>query len=124
MTESQSFQLDASFSSLVVTLSSTAWVSLGKISDPITGEVNQDLKAAKFSIDILIMLRDKTRGNLDDDETKMIEEVIHDLQSNYAESVFSAASGSGSKSSEPGKEAAEQRSEPEMPPEKNGGKQE
>jgi hypothetical protein len=123
MSETQSFQPDASFSSLVLTLSSSAWVSLGKIADPISGEVKQDIRAAKFSIDILIMLRDKTRGNLDDDETKLIEAVIHDLQANYAESVFSAAPGSETESNGSAEDGGEESGEPEPQSEKNGKKQ-
>jgi hypothetical protein len=79
---------EASFSSLVITLSSSAWVSLGKITDPVSGEVKKDLRSAKFSIDTLIMLREKTTGRLDDDENKLLNVLINDLQANYAESVF------------------------------------
>jgi len=80
----------STFTSLVLSLSSTAWIALGKIADPVTGKINMDLKGAKFSIDTLIMLRDKTKGNLTDDEQKLLNGVIADLQANYAETVFSA----------------------------------
>jgi hypothetical protein len=79
---------EASFSSLVITLSSSAWVSLGKITDPVSGEIKKDLRSAKFSIDTMIMLREKTAGRLDDDENKLLNALINDLQANYAESVF------------------------------------
>ncbi len=79
---------EASFSSLVLTLSSSAWVSLGKITDPVSGEIKKDLRSAKFSIDTLIMLREKTAGQLDDDEKKLLNVLVNDLQANYAESVF------------------------------------
>ncbi len=78
------------FTSLVLSLSSTAWIGLGKIADPITGKVNVDLKGAKYSIDTLIMLREKTKGNLSQDELKLLNGVIADLQANYAETVFSS----------------------------------
>jgi len=79
---------EASFSSLVITLSSSAWVSLGKITDPVSGEIKKDLRSTKFSIDTMIMLREKTAGRLDDDENKLLNALINDLQANYAESVF------------------------------------
>jgi hypothetical protein len=79
---------EASFSSLVIALSSSAWVSLGKIADPVSGEIKKDLRSAKFSIDTLIMLREKTAGQLDDDEQKLLNALINDLQANYTESVF------------------------------------
>jgi len=88
VSDQDSFRLDASFPSLVLTLSSSAWVSLGKIADPISGELKQDLRAAKFTIDTLIMLREKTRGNLDADEKKLIDALVNDLQANYAETIF------------------------------------
>jgi hypothetical protein len=69
-------------------LSSSAWVSLGKIADPVTGEVRKDLRSAKLSIDTLIMLREKTSGKLDEDEKKLLDVMIGDLQGNYAETVL------------------------------------
>jgi len=84
-----SYKLDTSFSALIITLSSSAWIGLGKIADPVSGEVKKDLKTAKFGIDTLLMLREKTSGNLDSDEKKLLDNVIADLQANYAETVFS-----------------------------------
>ena len=78
----------SAFASLVLSLSSTAWISLGKIADPITGKVKIDLVGARYSIDTLIMLRDKTKGNLTEDENKLLIGALGDLQANYAESVF------------------------------------
>ncbi len=88
MSNKDSYVPDASFSSLVLTLSSSAWVGLGKIADPLSGEIKKDLKTAKFTIDTLIMLREKTRENLSDDENKLLQAVLGDLQGNYAEAVF------------------------------------
>jgi hypothetical protein len=79
---------EASFSSLVVMLSTSTWVALGKITDPAAGEIRQDLHSAKLSIDTLIMLREKTAGNLDGDEKKLLDEMIGELQANYAETVL------------------------------------
>ncbi len=84
----ESYVMEASFASLVLTLSSSAWVSLGKITDPVSGEIKKDLRSAKFSIDTLIMLREKTAGHIDDDESKLLNSLISDLQANYAETVF------------------------------------
>jgi len=89
VTSKESYVPDATFSSLVLTLSSSAWVGLGKIADPVTGELKKDLKGAKFTIDILIMLREKTEGNLGEEEEKLLQAVLGDLQANYAETVFS-----------------------------------
>ncbi len=86
---SDDYILEINFSSLVLTLASSAWVGMGKIADPITGEVKKDLKGVKYTIDTLIMLREKTRGNLTEDEEKVLNNLISELQANYAETVFS-----------------------------------
>jgi hypothetical protein len=83
------FKLDTSFSALIITLSSSAWIGLGKIADPVSGEVKKELKTAKFGIDTLLMLRAKTSGNLDSDEKKLLDSVVAELQANFAETVFS-----------------------------------
>ena len=85
---SDTYVPESSFASLVLTLSSSAWVGLGKIADPVSGELRKDLTGAKLTIDMLIMLRDKTKGNLSDDEQKLLAAVLSDLQANYAEEVF------------------------------------
>jgi hypothetical protein len=101
---------EINFITLVLTLSSSAWVGLGKVSDPVTGEIREDIKGVKYTIDILLMLREKTKGNLTDEENKVLNSIISDLQVNYAETVFSSkkeqetpsSDAESSKSSEPG----------------------
>lgn len=88
MAEKETYVPEASFTSLVLTLSSSAWISLGKVTDPVSGEIKQDLKGAKYTIDLLIMLREKTSGNLTGDEEKLLNALLGDLQANYAEMVF------------------------------------
>ena len=107
---------EASFSSLVLMLSSSAWVSLGKIADPVSGEVQKDLRSAKLSIDTLIMLREKTSGELDEDEKKLLNVMINDLQANYAETVLSSERDAGA-AEQSGKDEAdtEKQEEPKKP---------
>ena len=91
----ESYVPEATFSALVLMLSSSAWVSLGKIADPVSGEVQKDLRSVKLSIDTLIMLREKTSGRLDEDEKKLLNVMIGDLQSNYAETVLNPEGDAG-----------------------------
>ncbi len=106
---------EINFITLVLTLSSSAWVGLGKVSDPITGEIREDIKGAKYTIDVLLMLREKTKGNLTDEENKVLNSIISDLQVNYAESVYSSkkkqetpsSDAESSKSSAPGEKEDE-----------------
>jgi len=83
------------FTSLVTMLSLSAWISLGKSVDPVSGEVKKDLRSAKLSIDTLVMLREKTAGKLDEDEKKLLNAAISDLQANYAETVLNPEGDAG-----------------------------
>jgi len=56
---------------------------LGDIPDPATGQTQQNLPAVKQTIDILIMLKEKTQNNLNAEETKLIEQLIYELQMKY-----------------------------------------
>lgn len=56
---------------------------LGKFVHPETGKVERNLEAAKFSIDILGMLEEKTKGNLDDEEARFLQQVLTTLRLNY-----------------------------------------
>ncbi len=89
MAKNDSDFFETGFSTLVLTLSSSAWVGLGKIADPISGETKKDFPGAKFAIDTLVMLREKTRGNLTPDEEKILNSAVAELQANYAETIFS-----------------------------------
>jgi hypothetical protein len=89
MADTDSYVPEASLTALILTLSSSAWVSLGKVTDPVSGEIKIDLKGAKYTIDLLIMLRARTKGNLTADEDKLLGALISDLQANYSEIFFS-----------------------------------
>jgi tellurite resistance protein len=55
------------------------------VPDPSSGKVSRDLTMAQQMIDIIAMLRDKTRGNLDPQERAMLEEILSSLQMKYVE---------------------------------------
>ncbi len=99
MADTDSYVPEASLTALILTLSSSAWVSLGKVTDPVSGEIKMDLKGAKYSIDLLIMMRAKTKGNLTADEEKLLNALISDLQANYSETVFSQQKPEGAEKS-------------------------
>ena len=71
------------FSVFVLSLSTMALASLGQCDDPAFMDVPKDPVIARNNIDILLMLRDKTKGNLSPDEEKLITSVIYDLQMRY-----------------------------------------
>jgi hypothetical protein len=70
----------ASFEMLVGTLSTQALNALGYFADPTTGVPNVDRDVAKLFIDLLAVAEDKTRGNLTDEESKVLTETLHQLR--------------------------------------------
>jgi uncharacterized membrane protein len=69
----------------LVGLSTQVLVHLGEIPDPGTGQIQRDLEAAQNIIDLIGIIRDKTRGNLDKDEQPMIDNILFDLRMRYVE---------------------------------------
>tara|TARA_B100001250_G_C19394199_1_gene611895 strand:- start:136 stop:480 length:345 start_codon:yes stop_codon:yes gene_type:complete len=80
MDENKNMQL---FMGLCTSLVSQAWMQLGKIKNPMTDEINIDLDGASLTIDMLVMLKDKTKGNISEDESKIIDQSISELKMNY-----------------------------------------
>ena len=79
--ETESFQID--FSTFIMSLTSSAFYHLGDMPDPATGKKEVNLPAVQQTIDMLIMLREKTKGNLKEDEEKLVEQLIYELQVKY-----------------------------------------
>uniref|UniRef100_A0A7V4LCG4 DUF1844 domain-containing protein n=1 Tax=Desulfobacca acetoxidans TaxID=60893 RepID=A0A7V4LCG4_9BACT len=74
---------EITFSSFLISLSSSALINLGELPDPVTGETKQDLPLAKQTIDLLGLLREKTRNNLREDEEKLFDHLLYDLRLRY-----------------------------------------
>src|ERR1700752_1853760 len=76
---------EITFATFVVGLSTQALVHLGELPDPHTSQPGTDLPAAQQLIDIIAMLENKTRGNLDHDEQAMLEAILFELRMKYVE---------------------------------------
>jgi hypothetical protein len=76
---------ELTFAAFLWSLSEQALAALGEVPDPSSGKVSRDLTMAQQMIDIIAMLRDKTRGNLDPQERAMLEEILSSLQMKYVE---------------------------------------
>jgi DNA replication initiation complex subunit (GINS family) len=74
---------EVNFSSFILSLSSSALLHLGEISDPQSGEKRKDLTMAKQSIDIIRILKDKTVGNLTEEEQKLLDHLLYDLRMRF-----------------------------------------
>lgn len=71
------------FSFFITTLTLQASIALGQIPNPVTNKKEEDLTQAKFLIDTLGMLKEKTKGNLSTDETNLLENLLYELRMQY-----------------------------------------
>lgn len=78
---------EINFSTFVISLSTQALIHLGEVPSPLSGKIETDVPAGKQMIDLLAMLRDKTRGNLNSNEDRLMEDILFDLRMKYVEAV-------------------------------------
>jgi hypothetical protein len=78
---------EINFSTFIISLSTQALMHLGEIADPLSGKVTKEIPVAKQMIDIIGMLKDKTKGNLNAGEERLTEEILFDLRMKYVEAA-------------------------------------
>lgn len=76
---------EASFNLFISSLVTQILINLGEVENPFNKKKEQNLDQAKFIIDTLQIIRDKTRGNLSDDEEKYLDTMLYDLRMRYIE---------------------------------------
>ena len=76
-------KLEANFSTLVLSIASSAAMSLGMAPDPNTGKTNVDKEMAKFNIDLLEVLKAKSENNRSEEEDKLINQLVSDLKMKF-----------------------------------------
>lgn len=74
---------DPDFNFFITTLALQASIFLGAIENPATKQKEEDLPQAKFIIDTLGVLKDKTAGNLKKEESDLLENVLYELRTQY-----------------------------------------
>jgi hypothetical protein len=116
----------ALFMQLVMTFQAAAWQQMGKIKNPITDKIERSLDQARYSIDMLEMLKSKTKGNLSDDELKFVNHVLAELQLNFVDELnkdkTKAEEKVKAKSEEKGKDGGDAKAEDKEKPEAKEGK--
>ena len=78
---------EINFTNFLFSLSTSALIQLGEIQDPIAQQSAKNLPLAKQTIDLIGMLREKTKGNLSPDEDKMIDYILYDLRMRYVKAI-------------------------------------
>jgi hypothetical protein len=76
---------EVTLATFVFSLSSSALMHLGEIPEPETSRYSVDLPMAKQIIDTLGMLQEKTKGNLDQDEERLLRSILYDLRMKFVE---------------------------------------
>jgi len=75
------------FSSIAILLYFPALIQLGLVEDPVSGELRENLVLAKRNIDLLDLLKDRTKGNLEPEEEKFLDGVLDQLKLAYLKSA-------------------------------------
>lgn len=78
------------FSTFILSLSTSALVNLGELPDPLNNEKDVNLPLAKQTIGLIEMLMEKTKGNLTEDENRLIEGILYDLRLKYIDAAKKA----------------------------------
>ncbi len=88
------------FLGLVLGLHQAGMVALGKLVNPVSGKTEANLDAARATIDTLAVLENRTRGNLEPDEARALQQALTALRINYLEERKRAAPGEPAASAE------------------------
>ena len=78
---------EVNFASFIYSLSTSALVHLGEIPEPITEKMDKNLPLAKQTIDILGILQEKTKGNLNQEEENLLNNFLYDLRMRYVKAM-------------------------------------
>jgi len=81
--ENESNYPPVNFTNFILSLSTSAFFHFGDFPDPDGGNTEKNLPAAKQTIDILDMLYEKTKGNLNENEAGLIQGVLYELKLRY-----------------------------------------
>ena len=79
----ESGELKMDFSTFILSLNASSLIHLGEIPDPELRERSVNLPAAKHTLEILEIIKDKTNGNLDEVEDKLLNDILYTLRMKY-----------------------------------------
>ena len=74
---------EVNFSSFILSLNTSALYHMGELPHPETGQRLLDRELAKHTIDTLILLADKTKGNLSHDENELLTRILYELKMRF-----------------------------------------
>jgi len=77
----------ALFVNLIITFQQAAFQHMGKLPNPMTGKVERDINQARLAIDMLDMLKVRTKGNLPEDEAQIFDHILRELKLNFVDEL-------------------------------------
>jgi hypothetical protein len=78
---------DQLFAQLILIFHQNAMMSMGKLKNPMTDKLDRDLGQTQQSIEMIEMLRDKTKNNLSPELTQMLEHTLTELRLNFVDEM-------------------------------------
>ena len=75
----------ANFSTFVLSVGHSAKIGLGLIENPESKKTEKNLSLAQYNIDLLTLLKDKTKNNLTAEEDQLLNQIITDLQMKFVQ---------------------------------------
>ena len=76
---------EANFTFFITTLAIQSSIALGEVPDPITNKQQENLDQAKYLIDTLSVIQEKTRNNLNAEEDKLLDHMLYDLRMKFSQ---------------------------------------
>ena len=76
---------EPAFNIFMTSLGMQAMIFLGEMPNPVNNETKVELVRAKYMIDTIAMIKDKTKGNLTPEEEKLIDDILYGLRLKYVE---------------------------------------
>jgi hypothetical protein len=83
----------ANFAGFVLSLANTALINMGVVPDPMGGTAEVQMEGAKQMIDILGILQEKTQGNLNDEESHLLEQILTEVRMRFVDITRSGGAG-------------------------------
>ena len=78
---------EVTFSTFVMSLNTSVLFHLGELTDPETGQKMVNIDLARHAIDTLVILEQKTKGNLSDDEAELMKNILYDVKMRFVNAV-------------------------------------
>lgn len=78
---------EVTFPAFVMSLNTSALYHLGEIADPSSGKRTIDVDLARHAIDTLVLIQEKTKGNLEEDEAELLKNILYDIKMRFVQAT-------------------------------------